>query len=162
MNSLNHLRKLEDSQRGDENEGKGLYLLNGHPMRTGSVNEVFAWCTCRDTVRDEYLLRMFEGTDTIVRISDPMELARRIIRAFKLLPWRLYLHSGRVRYTRGKSVTKHTLNNQLWHFNIFQKEGRFKPQREYRFSLTIVGRKRIDEDHLDLELGYCGDIISII
>lgn len=165
MNSLAYLRNLEDVQRGDENEGKSLYLLNGHPMTTDSMNEVYAWCTSEESVRDEDIRGMFQGTDTVLRIKDPMELARRIARAAraeKAVDRHLRLHCGFVKYTHGDSITKDSLNNQLWHYNVFQKDKRrFHSQREYRFSLTNVSFNRIDKDHLDLEVGYCGNIVSI-
>ena len=44
LHSFDYYQLLENPELGDKNEGQGLYYLNGHPMETGSSNEVFIWC----------------------------------------------------------------------------------------------------------------------
>ena len=41
LNSIKFYQSVENAELGDTNEGNGMLRMNGHPMESGSINEVF-------------------------------------------------------------------------------------------------------------------------
>ncbi|MGD0274826.1 MAG: hypothetical protein ABSB79_02045 [Syntrophales bacterium] len=161
LNSIEYYETIENPELGDVNEGKGMLRLNGHLMQTGSVNEVFIWCSALPGTSASILKEIDPSYDTMICITDVVEFTKRIFSALKdygyrWLPWR-----GQVTYNRDIEVSKKTLNNQDWQFNIFQKSAKHKHQREYRMSFTNVSVQRKKEKWIDISMGYSGDIMTI-
>ncbi len=159
--TLSYYREIENPGQGDPNEGIGNYQLNGNDMTTTSANEIFIWCTSLDEVSRDTLLRLATGYETIIRIQNPLEFFSRIYNFLRENLTTFHLHCGRVIYNRGQAVDQQTLNEQKWHYNIFQKDTKYADQMEYRISLTNVSFGLIAKDYIDLNIRYCQDIISI-
>jgi hypothetical protein len=161
MNSMEYLREIEDPQRGDKNEGKGLFRLKGHPMTVETINRVFAFCTADFSTKNQDLLDIANENDTIVVISNILEFAERIKRASRGKgPY--WTHCGHVKYNYGSEITKDALNDQKWNWNIFQKDMAYSLQKEYRFTISFQKFPAIEDEYLLLEVGFCGDIILMI
>ncbi|GAB6910093.1 conserved hypothetical protein [Desulfosarcina cetonica] len=161
LSSVKFYQGLENPELGDRNEAKGMLKVDGHPMEVGSGNEVFIWCSAIPEASPKVLKRLDASYDAIARIHDVEKFVKRIVLTAKLAGYKLYPHLGKVNYNRGETVSKDVLNNQRWHYNVFQKSSDYAHQMEYRLSFTNVTFQRIDKNHLDIFLGKCNDIITI-
>lgn len=161
LNSVRFYQVLEKPELGDSNEGCGMLRLNGNPMVTGSTNEVFIWCSAMPDTSIEVLKSLNKTYDTIIRVSDVEDFVSRIMTALKELKYTFLPHLGQVIYSRGEEVSKKTLNDQKWHYNIFQKSSNFVHQNEYRMSFTNISFNRIGKEYLDINIGNCNDIVQI-
>jgi hypothetical protein len=161
LNSVGYYQKHENPGLGDANEGCGMFRLNENPMETGSINEVFIWCSAMPNTSIEILRNLNTAYNAIIRISDIEAFVLRIITALKRLGYTFHPHLGWVTYNRGEEVSKLILNDQKWHYNIFQKSTEFINQNEYRMSFTNISFKLIGKDSLDINIGNCDDIVQI-
>ena len=161
LNSVEFYQTLENPELGDINEAKGMLKVDGHPMEVGSVNEVFIWCSSIPEASPKILKDLNDSYDAIVRIHDVEKFVTRIVSTAKLAGLILYPQLGKVNYNRGEEVSKEALNNQRWHYNVFQKSSDYAHQVEYRLSFSNITFQRIEKSHLDLSLGKCNDIIAI-
>lgn len=161
IQSISYFHTLENRNLGDPNEGKGLFTLNGHPMRTSLGNEAFVWCTALPDTSNDSLLAFSEKYDTIIKIESVEKFLERLKMAIYKGNLPTHIHCGRVVYNRGTEITKEELNDQKWASNIFQKDTYYQHQNEYRFLLTNVVFKNPIGDYIDLQMGNCSDIISI-
>lgn len=161
LNSVEFYRAFEDSELGDINEGTGMFKLDGRPMQTDSVNEVFIWCCAITEANPETLKKLNCSYDTIVVIHDVEKFVNRIILSAKIQGYTLYPHIGKVKYNREAEISKEKLKSQQWHYNVFQKNFNYTHQEEYRLSFLNLTFKRINQNHIDLLLCNCSDIIEI-
>lgn len=154
---LDHYKSLEeDSGLGDKNEGKGLFLYNGHHIETGSSFSQYVFCMSLPTANPTRLLGI-NNYDTILEIKTLGLLSK--VRAY--FPSTYWMQSGSVQYNRGEEVTKQTLNNQQFNFNAFQKNPNYRYQQEYRFSIIYSPHEYYCE-YLEVFLGDCSNIISVL
>lgn len=161
---LEEYRKWENEVLGDVNDGNGMYTMNGHEYNTGSANEVFAWCSSLPAISDKRILEIANSNkyECIVEISLPLELFQRISKALAIeYNGDFVLHCGPVSYDRGSEVDKETLNNQQFHFNVFQKGTKFQDDEEYRLSITNYSLKKIYDNGVFVHIGNCSDIVQI-
>lgn len=162
LNSIKFYHALENADLGDQNEGNGMLRVNGHPMESGSINEVFIWCSALDSTPHATLKCFNTNYDTIIQLTDPVEFAKRIRKAALDKGYDLMPHLGHIQYNRGDEVTKKELNEQKWYANVFQKGSSYSHQQEYRFAFSNFTFNEIGLDHLDLVIGACNDIIKIV
>jgi hypothetical protein len=162
--NLEGYRRWENKILGDENDGNGMYTMNGHPYNTGSANEVFAWCTSLQEISDKRILEIAKSNDydCIVEIKSPLKLIERISVSLQSnYHGNLILHCGNVKYDRGREVDKETLNNQQFHFNVFQKNNKFQEDKECRLSITNYSLKKVYGDYVCFDIGNCSDLIKV-
>lgn len=162
LRELKYYHRLEQQYLGDPNEGKGLFHLNGHPMETRSINQVYVWCLSLPDITPRHLVQIAPEYDCVVKVTDPEDLFLRISSHLRQTYKGYTVHCGTVTYNRGEAVDKATLNSQKFHFNIFQKNDKFKHQLEYRGSVVNFNFERNSLDYLDLEIGSCSDIVKIV
>lgn len=162
LNYINFYHNLENPDLGDKNEGRGMLRVNGHPMESGSINEVFVWCSALDSTPHATLKSFKTNYDTVIQITDPIEFTKRIRKTAKDKGYDLMPHLGQIQYNRGDEVTNQELNSQKWHANVFQKECSYSHQQEYRFAFSNYTFDEIGLEYLDLILGNCSGIIKII
>jgi len=161
LSSIEYYQSLEKPELGDQNEGQGTFELNGHAMESGSINEVYIWCSAIPSTNPDILKSLSSNYDTIIRVIEVEEFVNRIRKAAMSKGYDLMPHMGAVIYNRGEEVTKKVLNDQKWHHNVFQKGNEFSHQEEYRVAFCNFTFDKIGLGHLDLELGNCSDIIKI-
>lgn len=163
LHTFSYYRNWEAKHLGDKHEGMGLFHVDGHPMQMGSANEVFIWCTSLPSIslEQKILLAKAGKYDCEVTILDPRALICRVRDKLCSDQFRYSLHGGKVKYNRGHSVDKKTLNAQNFNFNVFQKAVNFSDDFEYRITITNCTRERLDKDDFKITLGDCSDIISI-
>ena len=160
---LDYFRNWENEVLGDPNDGNGQYHVNSHPMETGSVNDVYAWCLSFPEITPNRLAVFAEQSsfNCLVVIRNPEAMFQRI-RAYLVANRQGYrVHCGSVKYDRGKEVDKKALNSQPFHYNVFQKSVFFQEDREYRLSINNCTFSRLQDKHLDLEIGNCSDIAGV-
>jgi hypothetical protein len=155
---------------GDTNDGNSQYLLDGHPMETSSMNDVYGWCLSSPKITDSRLTLFAEQGeyDCKVVIRDPVEMFQRIKKSLVQNHPKLWVNCGTVKYDRCQEVDKKTLNSQYIHFNVFQKAVSFKEDQEYRMSIINYTFRCLhkecsptEDKYIDLEIGSCRDIVSI-
>lgn len=163
IRKMEYYRQWENDLFGDPNDGFGLYHLDTHPMQTDSINDVYAWCLSLPDISNERLLDISEQGkyDRTIMIHTMDKLLTRMQAYLQKNNKGFYLHCGYVNYNRGEEVDKETLNSQKFHFNVFQKAPRFHEDKEYRVSIINYTFEKYDDNHLDIVLGGCSDIISI-
>jgi len=163
LGKLEYYRRWENRLLGDPNDGKGLFHLDRNPLQTDSGNEVYAWCLSLRNITQDHILRLVgaSGYNCILVVDAPEEFFRRVKDWLSKHLNAYWLHCGMVTYNRGESVDNATANAQKFHFNVFQKALRFHQDMEYRMSVTDLTFGRRTEDHLDIEIGNCHDIMSI-
>jgi hypothetical protein len=163
LRKIEYYRRWENELLGDPNEGEGLYHLHGHPMQIGSTNDVYVWCLSLPVIEPNRVLLLAKhgGYDCMLVIHSPEKLFREVASFLSQQRNGYILHCGLVNYNRGEEVDKRTLNSQKFHYNIFQKSVRFKDDKEYRISVTNTTFNRLPEDHFDLLLGNCQNILSM-
>lgn len=163
LQKLEYYRRWENDLLGDPNDGLGLYHLEKHPIQTGSANDVYAWCLSLPEICPDRLLTIAEKGqyDCKIFICSPEKLFERIHAQLQDCYKGFRLHCGRVNYDRGAAVDKKALDSQKFHFNVFQKGTRFQEDKEYRLSITNCTFRKREEDHMDLVLGKCDDLVSI-
>jgi len=163
LHKLEYYHKWENEVLGDPNEGKGLFHLDRNPMEISSLNEVYTWCTSIPAISPERLaLIAREGKyNCIIKLFAPEKFFERVKDNLLIQRNGFWVHCGHVNYQRGAQIDKNKLNSQNFHFNVFQKDPKFKEDMEYRMSVVNCTFHRLPEDHLDLVLGDCSDIISI-
>ena len=148
---------------GDPNDGEGMFRIDGHPYETGSINSVYAWCASMPTITANRMLLLAKhgSYNCVVRVHEPLLLIQRLRVELVGNNKALDLHCGEVSYNRGTEVDKQALNSQKFHFNVFQKDPKFAPDLEYRFSLTDASIQSKPEPFVEVEVGKCSDIMSI-
>lgn len=163
LGSFTYYRKWEAEFLGDKHDGIGLFHLDDHPMQVDSANEVFIWCSSLPCISFEQkiLLAKSGNYDCLVTIRDPYKFIMRIRDKLRSDHPSYPPHCGQVKYNRGHSVDKQTLNAQNFHFNVFQKAEKFADNIEYRIAITNCSNEQREEDHFKIALGNCSDIISI-
>jgi len=163
LHKLEYYQKWENQQLGDSNEGIGLYHLDGHPIETGSLNDVYVWCASLPVIAPERisLIAQYGNYDSIIKVSGPEELFKRVKNYLSIQMKGFWLHCGRVNYDRGTAVDKKELNSQRFHFNVFQKALKLKEDMEYRISVINFTSSPLFGDNLDLLLGDCSDIVTM-
>lgn len=162
--SLEEYRKWENEVLGDVNDGNGMYTMDGHEYNTGSANEVFAWCLSLPEISKKRILEIANSNnyDCFVVIDSPLELFQRISKALgDEYNGDFILHCGPVSYGRGSEVDKVTLNNQQFHFNVFQKRTQYQDDKEYRLSITNYSLKNRYGSGVFAHIGNCSDIVHI-
>ncbi len=161
--SLDTYRLWENAVLGDPNDGEGMFRMDRHPYEIGSTNSIYAWCTSMPTIKaDRTLLIAKHGRyDCVVRVHEPLHLIQRVRVALVRKNKTLLLHCAEVSCNRKAEVDKQTLNSQKFHFNVFQKDQRFGPDMEYRFSLTDASLQSKPEPFIEVLVGECADIMSI-
>lgn len=162
--NLEEYRKWENKILGDINDGNGMYTMNGHEYSTGSANEVFAWCSSLPAISNKRILEIANSNkyECIVEISSPIELFQRISKALTAeYNGDFILHCGPVAYDRGSEVDNETLNNQQFHFNVFQKSTNFQDDNEYRLSLTNYSLKKNYGSEVFVHIGNCSHFLQI-
>ena len=170
--SLEEYRKWENSILGDTNDGKGMYVMSGHEYHTDSMDEIYAWCASLPGISHRRILDIAESSDydCLVEIKCARKFIERISKSLHSKDRRnstLHLHCGKVQYNRGDKVSIGTLNNQKFHFNIFQKSSTFREDKEYRLSLTRVPiipctrTGHLEPEYISLHIGNCSYIITI-
>ena len=161
---LDYFRNWEENRfLGDPNDGNGQYHVDGHPMETGSVNDVYAWCLSFPEITPNRLTLIAEQSkyDCLVVIRNPEAMFQRIKGWLETNHPGFWVHCGAVKYDRGQEVDKKTLNAQKFHYNVFQKAETFKEDQEYRLSITNSTSSLLQDKHIDLAIGICRDIASI-
>ena len=163
LRKLEYYRRWENKLLGDPNDGKGLYHLHGHPMQTGSVNDVYAWSLSLPIIEQSRLLLLAQhgDYDCMLMIHAPKKFFRKVANFLSQCRKGFILHCGLVNYNLGEEIDKKTLNSQKFHYNVFQKSTRFNDDKEFRIAITNSTFNRLPNDHLDLLLGDCSDIMSI-
>lgn len=161
LNAVEYYQSIENPELGDVNEGQGMLRLHGSPMQTGSLNEVFIWCSALSDISTITLKGLNSSYDTIIRITNVIEFTKRIATALNGLGFKWLPHLGQVTYDHGNEVSKETLNNQKWLHNIFQKNARYKHQREYRMSFTNASFQRTNKKWIEISIKDSKDIITI-
>jgi len=161
LSSIEYFQKLESDELGDINEGQGLLRLNGNPMNMGSVNEVYIWCAALPNTPLDILMRLSSNYDTIIKITDVEAFSKRISNALKTNGLNFHTHIGEVTYNHGENVTRKQLNNQKWHFNVFQKRNEYSHQNEFRLTFTNIASRKICKNHIEVSIGNCEDIVVI-
>lgn len=161
LSSIEFYQSLENPELGDRDEGIGLLNVNGHPMESRSVNEVYIWCCASPRASHSTLLSLSQTYDTIIRVHKIEKFVHKILEAARKQGHDLTPHIGAVNYNRMEDVTQKVLNEQKWHHNVFQKCERFLHQDEYRIAFGNYTFNKIGQDHIDLALGDCSDIIKI-
>lgn len=161
LNSVEHYRRVESDELGDSHEGRGIFHVDGHQYTSASVNEVYIWCCALPDTSVDVLKNLSSTYDCIITIMDPIKFTMRINAELRKLGIVFLPHLGKVAYTRGAEVSKRVLNAQKFSYNIFQKATVHAHQAEYRLSFTNVSFRRLELQHLDLELGDCSDVVRI-
>ncbi len=167
---LEYFRNWENKVLGDANDGNSQYLVDGHPMETGSMNDVYAWCMSSSSIAGSRLTLFAEQGeyDCKVVIRNPVEMFQRVKSWLVRNHPKLWIHCGAVKYDRGHEIGKNTLNSQQFHYNVFQKAESFEEDQEYRLSITSCAFGRLHDEgsppedkYIDLEIGNCCDIASV-
>ncbi len=65
-------------------------------------------------------------------------------------------------YNKRQEVKIEVLQTQHHNFNVFQKAQWFKEDCEYRFAVIDYSYQHALNDYLELRLGDCSDIMSIV
>ena len=163
--NLEGYRSWENQVLGDKNDGQGMYVMNGHEYHTDSMNPIYAWCASLPEISYRRIRKIAKSNnyDCLVEIKCARKFIGRISKSLhakyrgnSTLP----LHCGKVQYDHGDVVSIGTLNNQKFHFNVFQKSSTFRKDKEYRLSITgPLGPPH--EKCISLDIGKCSDIITI-
>lgn len=161
LNSVEHYRKVESSELGDCDEGRGIFHVDGRQYTTGSANEVYIWCCALPDTSTEVLLNLSPTYDCVLTVTDPITFTKRVNAQLNSMGVVFAPHLGRVAYSRGDEITKRALNTQKFSYNIFQKAAIHAHQAEYRLSFTNVSFRRLGLPHIDLRLGDCTDVVRI-
>lgn len=171
LRSVQYYQKLESSELGDRNEGQGMFKLHGDPIEMDSLNKVFIWCSSYSDTDPDVLKNLDPSYDTIIHMQNVKGFVDRIVSTARSKGYTLQPHIGAISYNRGDEVSKVVLDNQKWHYNIFQKDKSYAHQKEYRLSFTNCPRLSSTKvafdkndiccDYLDLELGDCRNIIDV-
>ena len=173
--NLEEYRNWENEILGDKNDGQGMHVMNDCEYHTNSMNEIYAWCASLPGISHRRILDIAKSNnyDCIVEIKCALKFIERISKSLHAKDRRnstLHLHCGKVQYDRGDQVSMKRLNNQKFHFNVFQKGNTFCKDKEYRLSLTrapIIPCTRTGPFELPykecifLDIGNCSDIITI-
>jgi hypothetical protein len=158
--SLASYRAWENKALGDPEDGEGIFAVGGHSYTTGSSNLIFAWCSSMPSASRERLRVLAEhgNYDCCVRVLDVAAFIARV--KGTLVGRGLWLHCE-VAYNKREEVDLDILNSQKFHFNVFQKDGSFAEDREYRLALTDVSLGNADAEYVVLTVGPCSDILQI-
>ncbi len=150
-------RAAEDSQRGDPLECTSITMRQGVRCTVDYTNPIFVWCSTMET--DLTLIRgKWKDRDTILQITDTLDLARRIRDAANRLKPKIHLlQLGPVTYDKDEG----SYREYHWAQGVFQKNLRFSDQKEFRFAL-VGDFSILDDENVILELGNCGDIVRIV
>lgn len=161
--SLKYYQTWEIKTLGDKNDGRGMFHMEGDPYEIESSNPVYVWCASLPDITPERVRVLAkEGNyDCRVRICQPQCLIHRVRDALITLRSDLMLQCSDVIYDRGLEVDKVMLNDQKFHFNVFQKDVNFEEDMEYRLSVVDCSIKPIQDAYIDIKVGNCSDIITI-
>ena len=163
--NLEEYRSWENKVLGDKNDGQGMHAVNGHEYHTGSMNPIYAWCASLPGISHGRIREIAKSNhyDCLVEIKCARKFIERISKSLHSKCQgnsTLRLHCGKVQYDRGNVVSIGTLNNQKFHFNVFQKSSTFRKDKEYRLSITGPLRPP-HKKCISLDIGNCSDIITI-
>ena len=155
-----HIQKFiddQDAQRGDSNEGSQAVIRNGVRCNVEYIVPIYVWCCTLET-RPCRVIETWPDKNCVIQILDTIEFANRIAVAVGNQPQKLsLLKVGPVVYT--KTVGGHERND--WADGIFQKDGRYDGQKEFRFALSGMTGDQDKKDDIILTLGPCHDIVRI-
>jgi hypothetical protein len=143
--------------RGDINEGTHVSVRNGTPCTTHfSSLPVYIWCCTLDS-QPCRVLQTWHDKNCVIQILDTVEFAKRLLIAIGQQHPNLWpLQIGPVVYTKTTGGYERT----DWVDYIFQKDGRYDGQKEFRFALTGKTGEEAKE-HIVLTLGSCSDIVRL-
>jgi len=99
--------------------------------------------------------------DTIVEIKI-LDFIKRTRTFLTFIDSKFWVQWGKVQYDKGIDVDKKTLNDQIFNFNAFQKHADYSWQQEYRIVVYRGTPHQYHCDYLEITLGDCSDIISIV
>ncbi len=158
LTNLEVFIKDENQERGDKNERKGTFIYNDIKCYSENDNSTFVWCGSLENEKD-VLLDIWKDRNTVVHISNTIEFGERIRKSFNSI----YVYEGWFYYSGIVSYDKDfgTKQDYYWGECIFQKNLKYKRQREYRLAMVTDPQLKV-EDNICLTLGDCSDLISII
>ncbi|WP_254849600.1 hypothetical protein [Thalassotalea sp. PP2-459] len=163
LSPLSYYQNLESDELGDNLEGLGELQINSHPYATSSINEIFVWCCANPETEFSRLLSLDNAYDVIIQITNPVEFVNRISTALRDNNYRFsHPHVGRVNYNRSDEVTIDRLQEQMWHWNTFQKSASYEHQNEFRIVLSDLSFTLARGEAINLSIGNCEDIIELI
>ena len=156
LTNLEVFIKDENPERGDRNEKKGTFICNDIKCDSENESSIFVWC---GTLENEkaILLDTWQDRDTVMHISNTIEFGERIRKKYSTEYGGLCYYSGIVSYDKDFG----TKQDYYWGECIFQKNLKYKRQREYRLAM-VAEMKVKNKEHVRLELGDCSDLISIV
>ena len=164
--SLESFQRDEHTERGDSLEGTGIVIRQDQRCTTSSLNPIFVCCFTMETDR-ECILTTWKDRDAVVQICDTLTFAKRIsdyVNAHEMeMPLRVQV--GDVAYDKDEGSYREPFRGE----STFQKNQRFRGQKEFRFALEGWTNKQseyekllVDGKHLVLRLGDCSDIMRIV
>lgn len=148
----------------DQTEGEAIVLIDGSPRKASGLLHTYALCTFGEKADQRRLLQIDQAYDTIVQISDPHELAVRILEATKSLS-SYQIECGPVAYNKGTvSITSQEFEANTAYWYTFPKPECFAWQDEVRFAVTDMEHQCLhnQEKRLVLTLGCCKEIVQIV
>ena len=112
LHELEYFRQWENNFLGDPNDGHGLYHLEEHPMQTGAVNDVYAWCLSLPEIRNERLLAIAEKGkyDYTICVRSTEELLMRIQASLQQSHKGFWLH--KIQLIKNAPANKHLTSPQ--------------------------------------------------
>ncbi len=100
--------------------------------------------------------------DTKIKIENPDLFISRVVRAARAVSNAIVVDSRRVVYDFSDEICRSALDFITWGFHVFQKPNRFSEESEYRISLFDADMHPEVKEYIDLTLGFCGDVVSIV
>lgn len=161
--SLESYRTWENKELGDPNDGNGMLRISGLPHGIRSRNPEYAWCSSLTKITPARMRILADSGryNSLVLIRDPLTLIRRVLTAIRnkqanyLLPL-----CALAEYDKGEEDEKAALGGLKERF-LYQKDHRFADDFEYRLLLTDARHGIQSDDHLDICVGDCSDILTI-
>lgn len=136
LTNLHIYRRSENPGIADDQEGSGLYRVDGKPFELGDTNPIFVWCASLPDTQS--LFALAPDYDTFVRVRDPERFARAVVVAAGRCGITLVPKCGVVSYERGEETSHEEVRRRPWDWNVLQKDARFAGQREFRFAFTYI------------------------
>ncbi len=162
IQKIDYFVEIENKELGDVDEGEGMYQLEENPIRTSSGNNLYIWCCSMPNTKHHALINLSENYDVIIKIEKIEEFVSRLQESLSKKYPKFHVHCGKVKYDRGKEISRKTIAKLKWNYNAFQKNHSFAHQKEYRIVFTDVSEKGYAINYLDMSIGDCSDIIKII
>lgn len=133
--------------------------------QSSSATPPFVWCGAALEADSTRLLGIDPHYDTIVTITDPSALFRRIrFTVCEVAPWARF-QAARVSYNKGGPSTAY-----FWGKSVFQKHAKYSYQEEYRFAFheppglvreNLIKPKYQGKRYVDLIVGSCASMLTI-